>query len=82
MPIYEFRCQCCDQLFEALVRPTSTTTACPSCQSDRVERQISSFAVSSDGTRHRNLIRARKDGTKTALEKAKADEEWLHHHDH
>ncbi len=79
MPLYEFRCQPCGHEFEALVRQPGPRTLCPSCRSDNLERQISSFAVSSDGTRHRNVMQARKDGTRTALDKARADQEWLHH---
>jgi len=46
MPLYDFRCRACSHAFEALVR-TGTTPVCPSCQSADLERQISSFAVSS-----------------------------------
>ncbi|HYU78595.1 MAG TPA: zinc ribbon domain-containing protein [Vicinamibacterales bacterium] len=82
MPVYEFKCHSCGGEFEALVRSHDTAVVCTSCLSRDIERQVSAFAVSSDGTRQRNITQARKDGRKTALDKAKADEEWLHHHDH
>jgi len=46
MPIHEYRCQKCGQLFQKLqsVGTGSKTVACPSCGSRRVERQLSVFA--------------------------------------
>ena len=46
MPLYDFDCKACGRRFEALVR-TGSVPACPSCQSTDLERQISTFAVSS-----------------------------------
>lgn len=40
MPIYEYRCNACDKIFERLVRG-DTSIACPSCQSASVARVIS-----------------------------------------
>jgi len=51
MPIYEYRCQQCKNLFEALVGSSRERdqTRCPKCGSDRVKRVISagSFRISS-----------------------------------
>ena len=49
MPIYEYRCQDCRQLFQKLqpVSAGTKTIACPSCGSRRVERQLSVFASTS-----------------------------------
>ena len=80
MPLYDFKCRNCNQEFEALVRHDNGP-ACPSCHSTEIERQLSPFAVSSDGTKQRNLQQARKQGTKRAMEKAKADQEFEQHHD-
>ena len=44
MPIYEYRCQACDDLFEALVY-ASTKVVCPECGSARIEKPFSAFAV-------------------------------------
>jgi putative FmdB family regulatory protein len=44
MPLYEYRCQDCDHGFELLVRE-STTLECPSCHGDKLEKQLSVFAV-------------------------------------
>jgi putative FmdB family regulatory protein len=44
MPLYEYECQTCHHHFELLVRE-QTVLACPSCQSDDIEKQLSVFAV-------------------------------------
>jgi putative FmdB family regulatory protein len=61
MPIYEYECRTCHQQFEVLVLPQNTAPpACPSCQSQELERLLSGFAVSSESTRASNLAGARK----------------------
>ena len=45
MPLYEYVCQECHGGFEALVPRFGDAVACPSCSSDRVEKQLSVFAV-------------------------------------
>jgi putative FmdB family regulatory protein len=47
MPIYEYRCAACAHEFEQLIRRWGDTTSCPTCSSTSVEKQISTFAVSS-----------------------------------
>ena len=45
MPLYEFRCRCCGERFERLVRSaTSDEIVCPRCQAAEVERLFSAFA--------------------------------------
>ena len=46
MPIYEYRCTDCSHAFEKLMRRWSDATSCPACASTLVEKQISTFAVS------------------------------------
>lgn len=47
MPIYEFRCTECADVFDTLVRTMSAEgVRCPSCGSGTLTRLISSFAVS------------------------------------
>ncbi len=52
MPIYEYRCQDCRQLFQKLQSMSAGKdgVACPSCGSRRVERQLSVFASGSQGS--------------------------------
>jgi len=44
MPLYEYRCTECGKPFEVLMRE-GVTPACPACQSQSVEKQLSTFAV-------------------------------------
>jgi putative FmdB family regulatory protein len=46
MPIYEFVCQECQQVFEELVRSASAIdeVICPGCQSERVSKKLSTFS--------------------------------------
>jgi putative FmdB family regulatory protein len=53
MPLYEYRCADCRSQFELLIRG-SAVPACPSCGSKALERILSMFAVSSEGTQWRN----------------------------
>ncbi len=41
MPLYEYRCQPCDQGFEALVRTPTDSPSCPSCGRTEVAKQFS-----------------------------------------
>lgn len=45
MPLYEYRCQDCGERFELIRRyqDADRDLGCPHCQSERVQRQISSF---------------------------------------
>lgn len=45
MPIYEYRCRECESRFERFVSGESRI-ACPECESRRVDRLLSVFAVS------------------------------------
>ncbi len=45
MPIYEFVCGDCGHRFETLVRG-ARTPRCPGCESERLQKQHSVFAVS------------------------------------
>ena len=51
MPIYEYRCRDCDNLFQKL-QPMSASAdglVCPKCGNPDVERQVSAFASTSTG---------------------------------
>ena len=81
MPIYEYECRECKNRFESLVLD-STAPECPECEATDLERLMSLSAVSSDATRRRNLGLARKGAKKTQDEKAHAEHEAIHNHDH
>ena len=79
MPIYDFKCLDCGELFEALV--LKSQPACPSCQSPNLEQQISMFSVDSASIRQSNINSARRANSKIARDKAIADQEAIMHHD-
>jgi putative FmdB family regulatory protein len=66
MPLYDFRCKSCAQTFEALVRPGQPATACPHCQSEDLEKLLSSFAVSSSERRDAAALKSRQKAAKIA----------------
>ncbi len=51
MPLYEYRCSQCGRIFELLRRmdESDEDLICPSCQSEEIERLLSSFAQQSRG---------------------------------
>ncbi|HID96394.1 MAG TPA: zinc ribbon domain-containing protein [Candidatus Latescibacteria bacterium] len=53
MPIYEYKCQVCEEKFEELVRNPEQEAAlrCPSCGKANIQKLISSFAFRSSGDR-------------------------------
>jgi len=57
MPLFEYRCLACDSQFELLIRG-SAVPVCPSCGATTLERMLSMFAVSSEGSqmRHRETL--------------------------
>jgi len=46
MPIFEYICKECDRRFEIVIRG-SELPVCPSCSSQDLDQQLSSFAVGS-----------------------------------
>ncbi len=79
MPIYEYACQECGAEFEFLVLPPANDAcACPACNSGKIERMLSRFAVSSEGIRDANWKSARKKGMKVGLEKQIEDTQYKH----
>jgi putative FmdB family regulatory protein len=51
MPVYEYRCEECDERFELFVRSMTEQSAftCPECGSQRIRKNISLFGVGSTG---------------------------------
>jgi putative FmdB family regulatory protein len=48
MPIFEYICKSCEHHFEAIVT-RSGEAECPSCNSKRLEKQLSVFAAGTKG---------------------------------
>jgi putative regulatory protein, FmdB family len=82
MPIYEYECRGCGHRFEFLKLPSSDAAACPSCAGTDLERLISMFAPSSDGSRQVALADGRKRAGKVQREKSAADAEYVRNHPH
>jgi putative FmdB family regulatory protein len=79
VPLYDFHCRACGSAFEALVRG-GTTPICPSCQSPDLERQLSTFSVSSsERTRHAADAKRRKAAAIGAQDCAALDREGERH---
>lgn len=49
MPIYEYRCESCQNAFEIFLASTSEKALCPHCQSTHLQRLMSTFASSVTG---------------------------------
>lgn len=53
MPLYEYRCRACGDVCELLIRGNAEPV-CPACGSTDLEKLLSLFAVSSEGTEWRS----------------------------
>ena len=79
MPLFEYRCRNCDSQCELLIRG-SALPACPSCGSTSLEKLLSLFAVSSEGTQ---LKTRQALGTEQRLKSQRTRREREHErHDH
>ena len=70
MPIYEYQCRSCDEVFELLVR-SGDVASCPSCHGQDLERLLSSFAVNSNERSHATLQAARRQLTNSDARREK-----------
>jgi len=50
MPLFEYLCGDCGSEFEKIVPTHKTHVACEACQSPRVEKKLSVFAVAGGGS--------------------------------
>lgn len=46
MPLFEYKCAECDNLFEELVTSGEVKVYCPKCKSEKVSRLLSVFSAS------------------------------------
>ena len=82
MPLYDFHCRGCGHDFEALVRPQDQEpTRCPSCQGVDLERQLSTFAVSTAEKTQAAAKQSRQRQVKANKEKLVADEGYRKEHE-
>jgi putative FmdB family regulatory protein len=52
MPLYEYRCKTCGQVFEKMMRWSEAdhAPACPHCQSGETQKKVSTFASMNSGS--------------------------------
>lgn len=77
MPLFEYRCPACSSQFELLIRGAAVPT-CPSCGSTDLEKMLSMFAVSSEGTQ----LRSRQTLGAAQRQKSQAVQKEQHHYKH
>jgi putative FmdB family regulatory protein len=80
VPLFDFRCKSCGREFEALVR-SGETPRCPDCEAVDLEKQLTTFALSTEERRSAAVKKERKRqiaGRKDALV---AEEEYRQKHD-
>lgn len=75
MPIYEFECGECGQVFEDLVPAGTAAASCPACGTDGARRRLSTFGLSRQPTPNQRRRMEDKRGTDRdgARQRFKAD---------
>ena len=81
MPLYDFHCRACGHEFEALVRPPATPQ-CPACQSEDLERLLSTFIASSDEQRQKSAASSRARQIRGRKDQLVAEAEYRKQHEH
>ena len=83
IPIYEYSCQDCGNRFEIFVRKVGETanTACPACESNAVQRVLSTPSVKSDSTHNLAMRAAKKRDQAQGKERMHAQLQYEESHD-
>jgi putative FmdB family regulatory protein len=81
MPLYDFHCRACGIEFEALVRTGGAAPECPECHANDLERLLSIFAVSSEGTRQAAIKDSKKRQLRTRRDEVAAEEAYRKEHE-
>lgn len=80
MPLFDFQCQACENVFEALVRG-ETLPSCPECGATELERLLSLPAIRSSSTRKQALKAAQQRDRQQGAERTRERVEYESHHD-
>ncbi len=80
MPLFDFECRNCGKVFETLVRP-GETPACPACGGLELEKQLPTFALSTDERRAAAAKQSRQRQIAKRKDAIIADEEYRQKHD-
>jgi putative FmdB family regulatory protein len=81
VPLYDYACLNCGEVFEALVLHNSAPPACPRCRGQHLKQQISMFSVDSESTRKSNLAAGKRLQAKVNRDKIAAEAEAIRNHD-
>ena len=83
MPIYEYKCRNCGNLFEKIVK-LNESPDCPECDSSDLEKQFTVAAVSTSKTQAKSFqtARARANSVKKEQDVAQREYERKHLEDH
>jgi len=80
MPIFEYSCRECGDAFELLIRGDERAV-CPSCESQKVEKQFSLPALSTSGTHDKAMRAAKKRDSAQAKERTYTQRQYELNHD-
>ena len=80
MPLFDFRCRTCGKTSEILVR-TGDSPACPHCGGADLDKQLPTFALSTDEIRSANARKSRQQQIAKRKDAIIADEEYREKHD-
>jgi len=80
VPLFDFRCRTCGKVFEILVR-TGDSPACPACGGAELEKQLPTFALSTDERRAAAAKQSRRQQIAKRQDAIIADEEYRQKHD-
>jgi len=81
MPLYDYLCRACGHEFEALVRAGASPSECPECHGRDLERQLSTFALSTDERRQAAALDSRRRQIAKRKDAIIAEEEYREKHD-
>ena len=80
MPLFDFHCKSCGKVFETLVR-TGDSPHCPACGGADLEKQLPTFALSTDERRAAAAKQSRQRQIANRKDAIIADEEYRQKHD-
>jgi len=80
VPLFDFTCKTCGHSFEALVR-SGETPRCPACQGSDLQRELATFALSTDERRAAAVKQSRKLQIAKRRDAVIAEEEYRQKHD-
>lgn len=82
MPVFDFHCQECGEVYEGLVRRTADTAPpCPTCGAAEAKRLFSAPAVSTENTRAQSLRSSHQRERARGVERVEEQRRYEREHD-